>query len=101
MAMRLYSREEFYEELRKKSFQETAKKTKTHTVWLDPKGEPISVPHYSDKIPDHILDRLLETAEKLYQQECLEQKRYKVEHCAAKDDDDKVVPLPVAVKKSE
>jgi tyrosyl-tRNA synthetase len=80
MAMRLYTKADFYEELRMRGFQETAKKTRTHTIWLDPKGEPISVPSHTDRVPDHILDRLLETAEKLYHQECLEQKKYRIEH---------------------
>ncbi len=78
MSMRIFTRAEFCEELRKRGFQETAEKTKWHTIWLDPKGEAISVPAHP-QIPDYILDRFLEVADRLYSQEVLQHKKYLVD----------------------
>ncbi len=64
--MRIFSAEEFYEELKKRGLEPTEIRTKTGRLWKDGKGWYISVPDHGDSYPESVLDRLLEQVGKLY-----------------------------------
>jgi len=66
MAMRLFSREEWRDELTKKwKLTPTGQTTATTEIWLTAKGRPISVPllEGDDTIPDSVLNLILEQLE--------------------------------------
>jgi hypothetical protein len=68
MAMRLFSREEWREELQSRwKLTPTNATTATTEIWLTPKGRPVSVPllEGEERIPDAILQLVEEQLTKL------------------------------------
>ena len=66
MAMRIYSREEFFAELKKRGLMPTQVQTYTGRLWRTDSGQIISVPEHSDSYPESVLDMLLEQVDMLY-----------------------------------
>ena len=72
MAMRLYTRDEFEEELKKHGLQKTEFVTDTGCIWKTSDDKFIAVPNVYDdyeKIPDCVLDELLKCLGQLYDTE--------------------------------
>ncbi|HEX3747674.1 MAG TPA: hypothetical protein VHW09_27250 [Bryobacteraceae bacterium] len=73
--------EELEEILQKLGFQETGKKTGKHKEWIDPSGEPFSVPTVRE-VPEAVFVCCVEVATRLYktEQERVHQKLYNLTH---------------------
>ncbi len=67
MAMRNFSRTDFYAELERMGLKSTETKTTTHQIWKARDGQTIPVPHVADVVPDYVLDALLQKVGQLYQ----------------------------------
>lgn len=59
MSVRVFSKNEFYDELKKAGFNPTEEKTEFFTIWENADGEAISVNHRHDYYPYYYLDDLL------------------------------------------
>ena len=66
MAMRLFSKEEFYSELKRAGLEPTDTLTKTSRLWKTKDGLFISVPETEDRYPDSILESVLRKVNQLY-----------------------------------
>lgn len=94
MAMRLYSRADFEDELIKHGLSKTDFKTAEFTLWMNDKGATFFLPTLGDSIPDYVLDRILEKLGKLYQfSEPNIQKSYTVHEEAAKPESAEILPI--------
>jgi len=66
MAMRLFTREEFFNELERYGLKPTKNQTGRSQIWIDDKGEPYTIPYNEESYPDYILDEILQRMGKLY-----------------------------------
>lgn len=67
MAMRLYTREQFFTALRQNGFSPVEEgRTRTHQLWTYRDGKAFPVPVNQDRIPDHILDAFLSRVGEIY-----------------------------------
>ena len=66
MAMRLFSRDEFQNELRRAGLEPTDFTTRTGRLWKTKGGQFISVPEHAGTYPDSILEDLLRQVGRLY-----------------------------------
>jgi len=91
---------ELHDELDKLEFKDSGRKSPSgkFAEWIDPKGDPFSVPDMWDILPEEVFKSCLEVAKRLYDRECAHQKRYdiceKQTHAANEDKaEDKVIAL--------
>lgn len=71
MAMRLFSKQDFHDELRKYGLEPTGFKTETQELWAlkeDP-TKIVFVVADQEKVPDYVLDTILKKLHKLYHPE--------------------------------
>ena len=66
MAMRIMNRDEFEQQLKKNGLQPTNKESVKGRLWEDSNGNCVMVPNIKNKIPDSVLDRVLEVVDRLY-----------------------------------
>ena len=66
MAMRLFTREEFQNELRRAGLEPTESTTRTGRLWRTKDGQFISVPEHTNTYPDSVLESLLRQIGRLY-----------------------------------
>lgn len=68
-AMRVFTKEAFYQKLREYGFYQTEQATPDHTLWHHKESDKFfSVPHHAeDGIPDFVLDEYLSAVDKLYE----------------------------------
>ena len=66
MAMRLFSKEEFWSELKHAGLEPTEILTKTGRLWKTKDGLFISVPETEEQYPDSVLESVLRIVNQLY-----------------------------------
>lgn len=82
MSVRVFTREQMYEELRAAGFNPTDIKTERNTVWTNAKGDAITVNHSHETYPYYYLNDLLEVVGISYNFSggVVDMRAYKVSH---------------------
>ncbi len=82
MAVRVFTREAMYEELKAAGFNPTDEKTEFFTIWKNGKGDVISVNHSHETYPYYYLGDLLKCIDIDYNFSgtVVDMKKYKITH---------------------